>query len=398
MSALHAAKGTFTAGAATPSQRVGGLGFAPRAVIAWWTRQEQEGVASGNRGGLAFWAGAATAAVAWASDDGASPTRTLRLADSTAFLGLEHGSVQEPARAQLASFDQDGFTLSWETRPEATWIVHFLALGGPAVTGARVGWLTPNVSLEAARRDLLLFTPAPPELGAPSPPLSIGIGAAAGRRQAAAGYLSRNGTDAGEVAGAQRDDVAIVVVRDTTAPATFGRTVRRGLRDVALRWSPAEPQVERVAYLALEGVRCKVGVDVSPPSPATKATDGIGFRPDALLFFSWGLHAKRETTDIGRLCIGGATSPVAAGCAGWDDRDVDARPSTTHVSSSTSDVLIVTNTQTGGIHAAAALASIDRDGFTLDWTSSDGLEREFAYVALAARDRSGLGRLLARAY
>ena len=56
----------------------------------------------------------------------------------------------------------------------------------------------------------------------------------------------------------------------------------------------------------------------------------------------------------------------------------------------------VTNTQTGGIHAAAALASIDRDGFTLDWTSSDGLQREFAYVALAARDRSGLGRLLPR--
>ena len=397
MRALHAAKGTFTADAATPSQPVDGLGFAPRAVIAWWTRQEREGVASGNRGGLAFWAaGTGTAAVAWASDDGASPTRTTRLADSAAFLGLEHASVQEPAKARIASFDQDGFTLSWDTRPEATWIVHYLALGGPAVTGARVGWLTPNVSLEAARRDLVLFTPAPPELRAPSSPLSIGIGAAAGRRQAAAGYLSRNGTDAGEVAGAQRDDAAIVVVRDTTAPATVGRTVRRGLRDVALRWSSAGPEAERVAYLALEGVRCKVGVEVSPPSPATKATDGIGFRPDALLFFSWGLHAKRETTDIGRLCIGGATSPAAAGCAGWDDRDVDARPSTTHVCSSTSDVLIVTNTQTGGIHAAAALASIDRDGFTLDWTSSDGLQREFAYVALAARDRSGLGRLLPR--
>ena len=121
MRALDAAKGTFTADAATPSKRVGGLGFAPRAVIAWWTRQEREGVAPGNRGGLGFWAaGAGTAAVAWASDDGASPTRTSRVADSAAFLGLEHASVQEPARAQLASFDQDGFTLSWETRPEAT--------------------------------------------------------------------------------------------------------------------------------------------------------------------------------------------------------------------------------------------------------------------------------------
>ena len=395
MRALHAAKGTFTADAASPSQTVGGLGFAPRAVIAWWTRQEREGVGSGNRGGLAFWAaGAGTAAVAWVSEDGATPTRTSRLADSAAFLGLEHASDQEPTRAQIASIDQDGFTLSWETPPEAAWIVHYLALGGHALTGARVGWLTPNVSLEAARRDVLLFTPAPPESQTPTPHLSIGIGAAFGRRQAAVGFFSRNGTDAGEVAGVQRDDAAIVVVDDTTGPASLGRTVRRGRRDVALRWSPTEPQAQRVAYLALEGVRCKVGVDVSPSAPATKSTHGIGFRPDALLFFSWGLHAKRETTDIGRLCIGGATSPAAAGCAGWDDRDVDARPSTTHVCSSTTDVLIVTNTQTGGIHAAAALGSIDRDGFTLDWTSSDGLQREFAYVALAARDRGRVRRLL----
>jgi hypothetical protein len=388
VAALDTAKGAFAADAAGPElQTVGGLGFAPHAVVAWWTCQERDGVAPGNRGGLGFWTGAGTTAVAWASDDGATPTRTSRLADSAAFLGLDRAFDERPARAQVASFDEDGFTLAWEARPQAAWIVHYLALGGPAITEAHVGWLTPEVTLEAARRDLLLFAPAAPEQGVPAPDLSIGIGAAGGRRQAGAGYLSRNGTEAGEVAGAQRDDAAIVVVRDTTAPAVLGRTARRGLRDVALRWSGADTQAQRAAYLALEGMRCTVGTDVSPPAPGTKATAGLGFRPEALLLFTWGLHAKRETTDIGRLCIGGATSPTAAGCAGWDDRDVDARPSTTHVCSSTSEVLIVTNTQTGGIHAAARLASIDADGFTLDWTSSDGLKREFAYVALAARGR-----------
>jgi hypothetical protein len=386
MSALSAAKGTFATRTPGGMQKVDGLGFAPHAVVAWWTRQDQEGVAAGNRGGLGFWAsGSPAAAVAWASDDAAEPTRTSRMSASAAFLGLDEAAADQPARAELASFDEDGFTLTWEAPPAGTWTVHFLALGGAALSSARVGWLAADrsrVALEARHSDLLIFALASGQ-PAPVPHLSIGIGAAAGRRQASATFVSRNGADAGDVAGAQRDDAAIVVVRDATAMTTVGRTVRRRLRNVAVRWSPVAPEMGRVAYLALAGLRASVGVDVSPSAPGSRSTSGIGFRPEALLFFSWGLHAKREPTDIGRLCVGGATSPSASGCAGWDDRDVDARPSTTHVCSSTNEVLIVTNTQTGGIHAAASLASIDDDGFTLDWTSSDGLHREFAYVALA---------------
>jgi hypothetical protein len=262
--------------------------------------------------------------------------------------------------------------------------VHYLALGGASLSSGRVGWLAPErrVALEARHGDLLLFAPASAE-PIPVPNLAVGIGAAAGRSQAGAAFASRDGAEAGDVAGAQRDDAAILVVRDATTMATVGRTVRSGLRNVAVRWSPVAPAAGRVAYLALAGLRCKVGVDVSPPAPGSRSTKGIGFRPEAVLLFSWGLHAKREPTDIGRLCVGGATSPSASGCAGWDDRDVDARPSTTHVCSSTNDVLLVTNTQNGGIHAAASLASIDDDGFTLEWTRSDGLQREFAYVAVA---------------
>jgi hypothetical protein len=389
VSRFRAAKGAFVTVPAQTPQKIDGLGFAPRAVVAWWTRQEHEGVAGGNRGGIGFWTGTGTTAVAWASDDGAAPTRTSRVSDEAAFVGLDEAAADAPVRADVVSFDDDGFSLAWSVPPSAPWIVHFLALGGAALSGARVGWLEPGgsrVALDARRSDLLLFAPASPG-STPAPPLSIGIGAAAGRSQAATAFTSRNAADAGDVAGAQRDDAAILVVRDAATLATAGRTVRSGLREVAVRWAPPARDAGRVAYLALAGLRCKVGVDVSPAEPGTRPTTGIGFRPEALLFFSWGLHAKREPTDIGRLCIGGATAPAAAGCAGWDDRDVDARPSTTHVCSSTSEVLIVTNTQTGGIHAAASLASIDRDGFTLDWSASDGLQREFAYVALAGPGR-----------
>jgi hypothetical protein len=395
MTSLAAVKGVFTTDGTGDSQSIGGLGLAPRAVIAWWSRQDGDGVARGNRGGLGFWAvGSGSVAVGWASDDGAAPTRTAHLADTAALLGLDAGADTHSMRADVASFDPDGFTLAWTTRPKTRWIVHFLALGGPALTAAHVGWITSptspqrqSVMLDAIRPDLVLFAPtAAEQISVPVGGLSIGIGAAAGTQQAAAGYVSRNGAEAGEVGGGQRSDAAILVVRDMTTFAALGRIVEHGPQDVTIQWSPAGPDPQRVLYLALEGIRCKVGTDISPSAPESRSTKRLGFRPDALLFFTWGLHAKTETTDIGRLCIGGATSPAASGCASWDDRDVDAHPTVTHVCSSTRDVLVVTNTQTGGIHAAASLASIDSGGFSLAWTRSDGLEREFAYVALGGQD------------
>jgi hypothetical protein len=393
MPTLHAAKGVFVTGSDS-LQHVGGVGFQPAVVIAWWTRQENDGIVLGNRGGMGFWAAEpACAAVAWASDDGAIPTATARVHDAAALLGLDRAGDGVAMRATVASFDADGFTLAWDVQPTAPWTVHYLALGGPAVTDARVGWVSAptspgrqTVPLDRIDPDLVLFLPTAASVrGASVEGLSLGIGAVAGKRQAAAGFVSRNGADAGDVGGAQRTDAAIMAVADRAALSCLG-TVSVAGAEVAIDWvaTPAEP-IE-VPYLAVEGVRARVGAHVSPTEPGSRATRGVGFRPDALLLLTWGLHPSTEPTDIGRLCLGGATSPATCGCAGWDDRDTDARPANTHVSSSTRDAVVVTNTQTGGVHAAASLRSIDDDGFTLDWHTSDGFRREVVFVALAGRE------------
>ena len=189
-------------------QEVRGVGFQPAAVIAWWTRQDGDGIVLGNRGGMGFWAaGSACAALAWASDDGVIPTRTSRVHDATALLGLDRAGDGVAMRAELASLDPDGFTLEWGLPPSAPWTVHYLALGGPAVTAARVGWIPSPISpgrqtvpLDGIEPDLVLFLPATgPRRGSPVEGLSLGIGAVAGKRQAAAGFVSRNGADAGDV-------------------------------------------------------------------------------------------------------------------------------------------------------------------------------------------------------
>jgi hypothetical protein len=397
MTGLEAAKRVFATdgGAGTPS--IERLGFQPRAALLWWTRQESEGVERGNRGGLGFWTPDASASIAWASDDGAAPTRTGQVMDQAPLVGLAGTDGEIAMRAAILGLDPEGLTLTWSTKPDQRWIVHLLALGGPALTRAQIEWtMSPPTSgradldLAEIRPDLLFFASAGVEsLSAAVRGLSIGLGAASLDGQASAGYASRDGAPAGDVGGAQRADTAVLLVADREELALRGSVRLGSTKAPSIEWSTAGPRRHPICCLALEGLRCRVGTAVSPKEPGCRRTQ-VGFRPDALFFFSWGLPKSRQTTDIGRLCVGGAASHES-GCAGWDDRDWNAQPSTTHVCSSTRDVVIVTNTQNGSIHASAALLSIDDHGFELDWTASDGKEREVVYIALTAATRSGLG-------
>jgi hypothetical protein len=195
-------------------------------------------------------------------------------------------------------------------------------------------------------------------VGAVARDLVAGFGVAA-RRKAGASIFSRDGAPAADVAGVQRSGSDVLVARG--APPT------------------------KYPQLALAGVRCKVGATRSTAAPGSRRTR-VGFRPRALVAFSWGLGARPEPTDICRLCIGAAAGGVI-GCAGWDDRDVPAATTATHVCSSEEHLVVVTNTQTGGIHAHARLESFDERGFTLAWDRSDGYEREVMYVALGPKRR-----------
>jgi hypothetical protein len=198
----------------------------------------------------------------------------------------------------------------------------------------------------------VLLVPAAPAGG----DLTIGLGAIAAGGRAAAGYTVPDDGPPGAVVGSQRRGVAAV-----GAPAP------------------------RFAYLALTGVRAKVGADESTAGPGRKRTR-VGFRPEGLLLFSWGLGASKSPKGIGRLCLG-AASGEASGCTSWDDRNVSAPETCTHVASSDERALLVTDTQTGGLHAEAERAGFDERGFTLDWRRSDRGRREFLYVALGAPGR-----------
>jgi len=402
MSGFAATKGVFMTRSDVALQSFNDFGFRPVAVIAWWSCQAGHGIERGNRGGIGFWTRDMSSAVAWSSSDGTPSSDTSRLADDAAILGLATVGHALSMRAEVASFDADGFTLHWSVQPMEPWIVHFLAFGGEPSIRGRVGCVSSqpagastSLGLPEIRADLLLLVPTPVEAGSRAQGLGIGIGAASRRRQVAAGYASPHGAPPGTVTGAQRSGSAVIVLNDPDGPPLIG-AVRAGARqDLAIEWSGAGQPTERTCYLALEGLRAKVGTDVSTAAPGRRKTR-VGFRPEAILLFSWGLAASAQPRGIGRLCIGGA-SERESGCAGWDDRNVEAHETRTHVVSSIADALIIIDTQTGGVHARAALDSIDDSGFTLDWIESDGKLRQFAYVAMGRpRDQNRVSRALRR--
>jgi hypothetical protein len=364
MSGLAAAKGSFITPTDLDVQRIDGIGFRPIAVVAWWARQASSGSSSGNRGGLGFWTDMDSASVAWASGDGETSTRTSRLADSVALLGLDRAGAELAMKVVVESFDEDGLTLRYGLPHSESWVVHFLALGGESIDDAQVGWASspPPVRSRSSHPSFVLLAPVPPESGVVTRDLSVGFGADGTQGRAAAGYYCRDRAAPGDPTGSQRSDSA------------------------TLDWPQERAQRSRYCYLRVDGLHARVGVDVSPTGPGTRYTR-VGFRPEVLILFSWGLSPSPVWKTMGRFCLGGV-SGRESGCISWDDRDGDPHETRTHVWSSTEHALVVADSQTGELHAWATVASSDDRGFTLDWTN-DGKHREFVYVALTSRDPRG---------
>lgn len=362
------------------------LSFDPAAVIAWWTRQGHHGIGFENAGGIGLWTKQATRSVAWISEDAQPAARVRRVADTSALLGLGRGTEGVTMRAELESVGRARLTLRFTIAPREPWTVHLLALGGASVR-ARLGETDPpdtprtELELDDLRPDLVLFVPGTGPVAPPA--LEVTIGAAAGSGQAVAGYSVKHGSPPGAVVAAQRGDAATILPPADGDSVRVGRLRARSRHDAYLEFQGAARDWPAALYLALEGVRASVGTDVSPRVPGLRRTK-VGFRPEALLAFSLGLSPASRPRGIGRLCLGGAT-PKASGCAGWDDRNVKAERTSTHVLSSVEHLLVVADTRTGGVHAQAKLAAVDGRGFTLDWERSDGESREFVFVALGGR-------------
>jgi len=125
-------QGTFIKAITTGTQTVSGVGFQPKAVIFWWTRQTSYGELAAIRigyGTATYYGGAyQNLGVAFASDDaGGTSDAGRRISETYSIIILNDGAPLLGSQASVTEFNSDGFVLNWPTSEASADIIHFIA-------------------------------------------------------------------------------------------------------------------------------------------------------------------------------------------------------------------------------------------------------------------------------
>lgn len=378
--AFEVAKGIVRLGPDAPPAEE--LGFRPRAVVLWWCREP----AAGCTGGIGFAADAAgEASTAWFADDAAAPGLLgSRRAETALLLHGDPRSADTAAHGRIL-FADGGFSVECDRQPAHTWLVHYLAVGGPDVRGAAVRSLVLDGAGTSAVTGLG-FAPGivlAAGAGSEQSGLAVAFGAAAGpSRQVAGGFVAEADDRRATVRGAQCSDaLAVLPAADASGEiAALTRLVSLDRDGFTLETTRSASPLP-LAVLALAGGRYAVGV-----SRATSRSTAVGFEPAGGLLFGTGLATMSRARDIGRMCLGGF-SRGSSDCLSWSVRAHAAWPLDPRARSTADAAFEVVDTTSEALHARATLAALGRRRFSLAWPVRDRYRRDFGYVALGPKRR-----------
>lgn len=151
-----------------------------------------------------------------------------------------------------------------------------------------------------------------------------------------------------------------------------------------INWTTVDAALQPIVpYLALGGdiTNVYLGSGTSATATGNKAYTGIGFQPDAIIFFYAGRSTTETTVADGtRWMMGLATTSTARGYNGSQSVDGNAAATTGGVQL-TSKCMAIIGTASA-TSAEADFVSMDADGFTLNWTTVDTSAYYFYYLAI----------------
>lgn len=394
---LLAKAGVLSAPVGGGTQRIGGLGFLPKALIFWSVGTTADDVFQGvTNVCIGFWViGGASACVASRLTHGVNASnyvhQALRADRSIYMIDVVPNTL---ADGRVTATDQDSFTLTWLVANAAYRIV-WLALGGLDLQGAAIkfwqtttggtGTLVPVTGI-GFQPDFLLhaagtFTALPPTDNATRGSIVWG-GAAAGGYQWA--WTNRNPdgtTTAIDAAGGYPDRMLQFINADT---ADAGRlTLERFDPDGFTARIAFTPVLNfTVATLALRGVLTHVGHQQAPLSSGTQNITTPGFSPAALLITHNNLiNFGISTMNHAHLGIGmAAHSTLTQGCAGYRDTD-NVTTTNVPIRSSATNVAVFHNT-TPTLEASAAVSAWLPTGYQLTWVKNVSSLFYYQHIAL----------------
>ena len=405
-------QGSFTKSTTTPgpvSQSVTGIGFQPKAVIFFWTRQTAIGFGPLNsaiNAGVGFATAATERAVSYTANDNQSNSdEGRRYSETNAIIFLTGGGPPTlAAQAALTTMDSDGFTLNWSTNNNSAYLIHYIALGGD-ITNAFAGTLslttsTGNQSVAGVgfQPDFVMFlwsyreSPVTYDTNIAGGEIGLGFAKSSTARGALVMASRDNGGNNTNKRWQQRTDSAILMLtipNGNPAQDAIADFVSMDSNGFTINKSNAPANTASVFFLALKGGNHQVGAFNQPAATGNQSITGVGFRPGQLMLTSFNLIAQTGITGGGALSYGAARFPSARGGIWFQDRS-DADPSDANIYTNNTNLFTLAqgnaasaaNTGNPTINAQADFVSFDANGFTLNWTTTDATARQILYWAI----------------
>jgi hypothetical protein len=376
-----------------------GLGFQPKALIMWkagtfdaWTASPRAGIGFATRRGGSTQQGC----IIFQSDDNVSTTNTDRQTRNDALVVYSQTNL-----VTLSTFDSDGYTIAYTASAIFGEELFFVAIGGSDLTDANV--LLPTMANTGSTQaitgagfqpDCALFLYSrTAHTTTYSQDASICFGAAS---SATNEWCVAVNTENGVTVAANMNNVKVIRNDGCMLGLTFS-----GTQDA--KWNlasfdgdgltlniddlPASATTISV-ILCLKGGKFKAGTKAKATggAPVDDAFSGTGFTPTGVLFANTHQTSANTIENHVNLSIGAASSKDgshegASAVVGADNTlptQEDAYDNTAKC------VATVLHGSTPAVQAAADMKTLGSDGFTLTWTTNDGVADIIAYLAMGA--------------
>lgn len=384
----------LTSPTSTGNQSTTGVGFQPKAIIFFATRQTSEGSAADAHIAL----GCATSATKRGGATSVSKyvlsgtSDTGRRSSDTLVIQLIDDSNALIVGADLVSMDSGGFTLNFTTVAASAYNIYALCLGGDSLTNASVvNWTsataTGNQSITGVgfQPDAIVMMTAGNSAfnsGAATFFSSIGAGTSATARWAS-GHRDSDGQSTTVTERTQRVAKIWSLPNGSAGISSDGDLVSLDADGFTVNVQTGTT-ARVMTTLCLKGGSYKVGTFNQATGTGNQSTTGIGFKPAGILLSSFNNVTSTSVLTNMRWSLGMATS-ASARASIWSGSVAGAtnQSLTDQNNDSTKTLRMMTAAGAGNptTQAIADLVSMDSDGFTLNWSTADATAREITYLA-----------------
>ena len=299
------------------------------------------------------------------------------------------------AEADLSSWNDTTFTLNWTTNDAASYVIHYIAIGGTDISAKVVDWtmatavgnkavtgvgFQPDVVFNAhGGHTLTAALPTNVNVGA----FGLGVMDFDGDQWAFANWTVDNSGTSNTQRG-QQTNAALYSFQQGLNVQKKAAWVSMDADGFTMNFSnTASNAAARVFSLALKGVNVKPGafLKTAAAAPAPQAITGVGFTPRLIMLAS--VQSTTQANPVAHSRFGlGASDGGTEGSSAVQDQDA-RRVTIVDAIDKTSKIFVKVNNSTPVIDAEADLASRGSDGFTLNWTTNDAVQTEILYLAMA---------------